>query len=514
MSRGGRVLMIQGTASSVGKSLLVAGLCRLFRQDGYRVAPFKAQNMSNNSYVTATGEEMGRAQVAQSEAAGVAPDVRMNPVLLKPEADHRSQVVVMGRPAFSLHGGDFQARKAHLWPVVAGALDSLRRDYDIVVIEGAGSPAEINLRAGDIVNMRVARHAAAPVLLAGDIDRGGVFAHLYGTLALLEPDERALVRGLIINKFRGDRSLLDPGLHMIAQRTGVPVVGVVPFLRDLRIADEDAVVLEAPRDPAASDAALDVAVVRLPRIANFDDFDPLSAEPDVRLRYISRADELGRPDLIVLPGTKSTIADLAWLRATGLAGKVVAAASRGTAVLGVCGGYQMLGDEVRDPLHVESSEDAVPGLGVLPVVTDFEPVKATHQVGAEVVAGIGMLDGCAGMTVRGYEIHMGRTPATDGTFRPFLVLRQRSGAPSDHHDGAVSASGWVVGTYLHGLFDNHAVRTAILANLARRKGVAFRPGTPLDRSAEYDRLADCLRAELDLSAIHDMIKPGAVTWVR
>ena len=529
--RAGRVLMVQGTASSVGKSLLVTGLCRLLRRDGYRVAPFKAQNMSNNSYVTAAGEEMGRAQVVQAEAAGVEPDVRMNPVLLKPEADHRSQAVVLGRPAFTLRAGQFQSRKAELWPVVTRALDELRQAYDVVVIEGAGSPAEINLRAGDIVNMRLARYAAAPVLLVGDIDRGGVFAHLYGTLALLEPDERALVRGLVINKFRGDRSLLEPGLRMITERTGVPVAGVVPYLPDLRIADEDAASLDergmrnAERGIHAGastpdsafripHSALDVAVVRLPRIANFDDFDPLAAEPDVRLRFVERADDLGRPDLIVLPGTKATIADLAWLRQTGLAARVRAAAGAGTAVLGVCGGYQMLGAAVRDPLHVESSEDAVPGLGLLPVATDFAPVKATHQAEGEVRADAGLLAGCAGLPVRGYEIHMGRTVALDPAAAAVLALRRRWGVGCEATDGAVGGGGWVVGTYLHGLFDNDALRAAMLGNLARRNGIHFRPGVPLDRAAAYDRLASVLRAELDLDLLGELIGLEATAWAR
>jgi adenosylcobyric acid synthase len=552
MHRAGRAVMIQGTASSVGKSLLVAGLCRLLRQDGYRVAPFKAQNMSNNSFVTRTGEEMGRAQVVQAEAAGVEPDVRMNPVLLKPEADHRSQVVAMGRPAFTLHAGEFNTRKAELWPLVTRALDELRATYDVVVIEGAGSPAEINLRAGDIVNMRVALHAAAPVLLVGDIDRGGVFAHLYGTLALLEPNERVLVRGLVINKFRGDLALLEPGLRMLEERTGVPVLGVVPYLHDLRIADEDAADLEGdrPSPPPPSEVCgvppqrsvgtpisprrgsartprreptlgegwpagrgegpLDIAVIRLPRIANFDDFDPLAAEPDVRLRYVDRVGDLGRPDLLILPGTKATIADLAWLRKRGLAGAVQAAAKRGAAVLGICGGYQMLGTEVRDPRHVESTEDAAPGLGLLPVVTDFEPVKATHQVETEVCTDRGLFAGCAGLTARGYEIHMGRSRAAGG---PVFALRRRSGGPCDDHDGTTDRGGWVAGTYLHGLFDNDALRAAMLRNLAARAGKAYRPGVPIDRAAEYDRLAMVLRDALDVGRLREIVGLEAA-WAR
>src|SRR3712207_4902676 len=340
MTRQARVLMVQGSASSVGKSLLVAGLCRLFRQDGVRVAPFKAQNMSNNAAVTPEGGEIGRAQAAQAEAAGVAPAADMNPILLKPEADRRSQVVLRGRPAFTLHAGEFLTRKLELWPYVTESLDRLRAAYDLVLIEGAGSPAEINLRPGDIVNMRVARYADAPVLLAGDIDRGGVFAHLYGTLALLEPEERALVRGFVINKFRGDVSLLADGLRMIEDRTGVPVLGVVPYVKDLRIADEDAASLEQPRRTGSG--AVDVAVVKLPHIANFDDIDPLEHEPDVRVRYVERGGELGLPDLVVLPGTKTTVPDLCWLHERELASAIAAHAARGGAVVGLCGGYQML----------------------------------------------------------------------------------------------------------------------------------------------------------------------------
>ncbi len=509
MRRAGRVLMVQGTASSSGKSVLVTGLCRLFRQDGWRVAPFKAQNMSNNSYVTATGEEMGRAQVEQAFAAGVEPDVRMNPVLLKPEADHRSQVVVLGRPAFHLSGHDFHTRKAALWPVVTRALDELRAQYDVVLIEGAGSPAEINLREADIANMRVARYARAPVLLVGDIDRGGVFAHLYGTLALLPAEERALVRGLVINKFRGSHELLAPGLEMIAALTGVPVLGVVPYLPDLRIAEEDAATLDDTQ-PSRSSAPLDVAVVRLPRIANFDDIDPLAAEPDVRVRFVARPDALGRPDLIILPGTKATIADLAWLRTTGLAAAVQDAAAHGTAVLGICGGYQMLGRVVRDPQRVESDQPESAGLDLLPAETEFEPVKATHRVTAEVTAARGLFAGCAGMAVRGYEIHMGRTRAQVGS-APFRV-HARSGRPCADGDGCLSADGWVAGTYLHGLFENDALRAQMLLNLARRKGAVFRPGLPARRAEAYDRLAACLRAALDVAALYRIIGLEAPAW--
>lgn len=498
MAGRGRVLMVQGTASSVGKSLLVAGLCRLFRQEGVRVAPFKAQNMSNNAAVTFDGLEIGRAQAVQAEAAGIEPTVEMNPILLKPESDRRSQVVLRGRPHAALHARDFLSRKEALWPAVTESLDVLRDAYDLVVIEGAGSPAEINLRAGDIVNMRVALHAQAPVLLAGDIDRGGVFAHLYGTLALLEPEERALVQALVINKFRGDLSLLTPGLRMIEERAGLPVLGVVPFLRDLRIADEDAVALDAPREAGAG--ALDVAVVHLPHIANFDDCDPLMRESDIRLRYITSVEALGAPDLIVIPGTKSTIADLEWMRRRGLAAAIQAHAAAGGAVIGLCGGYQMLGETLADPAAVESRTPFTEGLGLLPVITVFQDEKATDRVTGEIdYDGPGLLAGTGGLCVRGYEIHMGRSRAlVDGPLR----LQTRSGKACATADGAVNRSGWVVGFYLHGLFENDALRAHMLANIAARRGLAFTPAVPLEREAEYDRLAAALRDSFDMALLH------------
>ena len=499
MSGAGRVLMVQGTASSVGKSLLVAGLCRLFNQDGVRVAPFKAQNMSNNAAVAPDGGEIGRAQAVQAEAAGVDPTVDMNPILLKPEADRRSQVVLRGKPAFTLRASEFLTRKLSLWTEVTSALDRLRAAYDLVLIEGAGSPAEINLRAGDIVNMRVARYAEAPVLLVGDIDRGGVFAHLYGTLALLEPEERELVRGLVINKFRGDVSLLQPGLEMIEARTGVPVLGVVPYVADLGIADEDAVALEGR--PASGAGQVDVAVVKLPHIANFDDVDPLRREADVRVRYVDRADELGSPDLVILPGTKTTIPDLLWLRERGLAEAVQAHARRGGAVLGLCGGYQMLGVRVSDPLGVESEGGDAEGLGLLPVETELTPEKATHLVAGEVASGPGLLAGDGPAPLSGYEIHMGRTRApAPGP----VCLRSRSGAPCDELDGAVSRDGWVLGTYVHGFLESDALRQRLLANLARRRGLSFAAAPHWSRDAEYDRLAAVLRESLDIPALYRM----------
>ena len=507
----GRVLMVQGCTSSAGKSLIVTGLCRLLRQEGLRVAPFKAQNMSNNAFVTVDGGEIGRAQAVQAEAAGVAPDVRMNPVLLKPEADHRSQVVVLGRPAFHLDSVDFLTRKTELWPVVTSALDELRAEYDVVLIEGAGSPAEINLRAADIVNMRVALHAQAPVLLAGDIDRGGVFAHLYGTLALLEPEERALVKGLVINKFRGVRSLLTSGLADIEELTDVPVAAVLPYLPDLRIADEDAVsIQDLHQTSVLSTTSVDVVVPALPRIANFDDLDALKGEPHVTVRYVEHAAQFGNPDLVIIPGTKATMADLAWLRQRGLDAAVVTAHARGAAVVGICGGFQMLGHRINDPGHVESSLTSIEGLGLLPVTTRFEAEKETRQVQGTVVAGArtGLLEGSNGLPIHGYEIHMGQTPVEGGTFS----LRLPISGSDPWLDGVCSADGWVLGSYVHGLFDNHEFRQRLLHNIARHRGKHYEPGTPLDRQAEYDRLASTLRAEFNLELLAKLLDMRGHKW--
>ncbi len=496
----GRVLMLQGTASSVGKSLLTTALCRILAREGVRVAPFKAQNMSNNSYVTADGRELGRAQAVQAEAAGIEPRAEMNPILLKPEADHRSQVVVLGRPCGVLHGREFLTRKPELWPVVVESLQRLRAMFDVVLIEGAGSPAEINLRAGDIVNMRVARQAAAPVLLVGDIDRGGVFAHLVGTLELLERDERELVQGLIINKFRGSAELLQPGVAWLEQRTGLPVAGVVPWLDRVGVADEDAVALERPSE--RRDKPIDVAVIQFPRIANFDDFDPLAAEAGVGVRFVARPQVFGTPDLVVLPGTKSTIADLAWLRECGLAASVLAHAAAGGAVIGICGGYQMLGERVLDPSRVESTHGEAQGLGLLPAVTVFQPAKATHRVTATLADSAKLFPGLAGADIRGYEIHMGQSHSET----PALRIRSRSGLPCDDADGAVNADGSVFGTYLHGLFDNDNLRTALLRGLAQRRGFAAAAPSVWSRDAAYDRLADHVGRALDMGLVHRLLR--------
>jgi adenosylcobyric acid synthase len=482
--------MVQGTASSAGKSVLVAALCRVFAREGVRVAPFKAQNMSNNSFVDADGREMGRAQVEQAAAARIAPRAEMNPILLKPEADHRSQLVVLGRPQGIVRGSDFLRRKRELWPVVCSALELLLDSYDLVLIEGAGSPAEINLRDGDIVNMRVALHASAPVLLVGDIDRGGVFAHLVGTLQLLQPAERALVKGLVVNKFRGSRALLQPGISWLEEYTGLPVLGVVPWLDRIGVAEEDAVALEAARGGEAGE--LDVAVIKLPHVANFDDLDALAAEPGVAVRFVDRTESFGEPSLVVLPGTKSTVADLRWLEGNGLAERVLVHADSGGAVIGICGGYQMLGREVLDLNHIESRDQYTYGLGLLDVTTVFEPEKETSQVEATVAAQRGLLRHAAGAHLRGYEIHMGRTAAPEHALR----VVSRSGERCDERDGAVSATGNVFGTYIHGLFDNDSFRRSVLAALGHEPA-----GRTWSREAAYERLADHVAAALDMRTI-------------
>jgi adenosylcobyric acid synthase len=493
--------MVLGTASSVGKSVVVAALCRIFRQDGVLVVPFKAQNMSNNADVTPDGRELGRAQSEQAFAAGLAPRWEMNPILLKPQGDRTSQVVVEGRPSGLLRSADFVTRKRDLWPHVEGALATLRREYELVVAEGAGSPAETNLRAGDIVNMRVARHAQATVLIVGDIDRGGVFAHLFGTWALLEPEDRALVRGFVINRFRGDPSLLGPAIEDLEARTEVPVLGVGPWIDDLRVAEEDAVTLERPdeRLQPATDDSIDIAVIRLPRIANFDDFDPLAAEPGVRLRYVTRLEDLGAPRLIILPGTKATIADLEVLRSSGLAAAVLERHAAGSMVLGICGGFQMLGERLCDPLGVEAPAGTdVAGLGLLPLATTFAAEKVTRRVEGSVATSAGAWAGGAGASLAGYEIHMGTTnSAGAGHIDPLLTL---DGRP----DGAVSADGSVAGCYLHGLFHNDALRQALLTGLGRPEA----PARVFGREREFDRLAQHVRSHLDMDRVRGLVWPA------
>ena len=481
-------IMIQGTMSGAGKSLLCAALCRIFAQDGYRVAPFKSQNMALNSFVTRDGLEMGRAQVVQAQAAGIEPDVRMNPILLKPSSDVGSQVIVNGEVRGQMPASAYFKMKRALIPEILSAYNSLAEEVDIIVIEGAGSPAEINLKADDIVNMGLAKLVDAPVLLAGDIDRGGVFAQLYGTVALLEPDERARIKGLIINKFRGDVEILRPGLSMLEEKTQLPVLGVVPYLH-VDLEDEDSLSDRLDRNAAVK--PLDVAILRLPHISNFTDFMPLEQHPLLGVRYVQNPHTLGAPDLLILPGTKNTIEDLLWLRQSGLEPAIQKLVSNGTPLLGVCGGYQMLGETLDDTDGTESGRaQTLRGLGLLPTRTVFTDQKRRAQVTATAVA-----EPFAGAALSGYEIHTGRTEVKGA---PFCV--QADGSP----EGCVQDA--VYGTYLHGLFDTGELTEKLVTFLCHRKGIdpARADLIPMEqyRQQQFDLLADGVRHALDLNTIY------------
>ena len=481
-----RCVMVQGTASGVGKSVVATALCRVLRDAGFRVAPFKAQNMSLNAAVTSAGEEIGRAQAAQAEAAGIEPRATMNPILLKPEGESRSQLVVLGRARGSLAAREYWTRRSALWPVVTKALTELRREFDVVVIEGAGSPAEVNLRRTEIANMRVALVSDAAVLLVADIEPGGVFAQVLGTLGLLRPRERALVRGVIVNKFRGDPALFASGVRYLRRVSGTPVLGVLPYLDEMPVPSEDSLSLDLP----SRDGPLDVAVVRYPRISNFDDFSAL-ASAGARVRFVRRSHELGVPDLVILPGSKATVADLEWLRATGIAARVIALVDAGVPLVGICGGFQMLGRGLADPDGVEGPATRVRGLGLLPARTVFTVAKRTVIVRGRVAHG-GMFERLAGAAFTGYELHVGATTRDGATHFAELV---RDGGARRVREGAVSADGRVIGTYLHGLFANAAVRDAILMPLAARRGIAFTPRTIVED--RYAVLADWFRAAVD-----------------
>jgi len=482
-------LMIQGTMSGAGKSLLAAAFCRIFTQDGSRVAPFKSQNMALNSYITLDGLEMGRAQVVQARASGKEPDVRMNPVLLKPSSDVGSQVIVNGKVRGTMKAADYFGYKTELWPDILEAYHSLASENDILVLEGAGSPAEINLRDNDIVNMGLAEQVNAPVLLVGDIDPGGVFAQLYGTVELLRPEERARVKGFLVNKFRGDPDILTPGLRMIEEKTGIPVLGTIPYLQ-VDLDDEDSL---APRlNEQQGNGPLQVAVIRFPWISNFTDTTPLAEHPMFTVRYVTTPEELKSADLILLPGTKSTLADLAWLKQTGLAGTIQAAAESGTLVFGVCGGFQMLGRTLRDPDGVEGGGQA-DGLGLLPVDTVFEPRKTRTRVQCTVTA-----EPFSGAAIEAYEIHNGSTTIQGESF-------------SSLPEGC--AQGNVYGTYLHGLFDTGELVESLAEHLCTQKGIPYERRTPRSHFAyeqeQLDLLADAVRRSVDLPAIYRILEEYA-----
>lgn len=494
-----KVIMVQGTMSNAGKSFLVAGLCRVFMQDGYRTAPFKSQNMALNSYITKDGLEIGRAQAMQAEAAGIEPMVEMNPILLKPTSNVGSQVIVNGEVLGNMKAMDYYANKKQLVPEIEKAFEKLSEEYDIIVIEGAGSPAEINLKENDIVNMGMARIAKAPVLLCGDIDRGGVFASLYGTVKLLEDEEQSMIKGLIINKFRGDVEILKPGLQMIEEKTGIPVVGVVP-LTPLDIDDEDS--LSDRLTHTGQKGGIDLAVIRLPHISNFTDFNVFERMDGVSLRYVGSAGELGTPDLIFLPGTKNTMDDLTWLRESGMETAVLRCAEQKVPVVGICGGYQMLGELLEDPDGVEHG-GSMRGMGLLHTKTVFSRAKTRTQIQGRVNT-VSICGEFAGREVQGYEIHMGRTEKT-GDCQETIYLED------GRLDGLSNQEGTVFGTYLHGIFDYGDLAAMTVSRLMRRKGIDpknwhFDPEEHKRR--EYDKLADLVRNSLDMKRIYEILEAG------
>lgn len=488
-------IMIQGTMSNAGKSLIAAALCRIFKQDSYSVAPFKSQNMALNSFVTAEGLEMGRAQVMQAEAAGIAPLSAMNPILLKPTSDTGSQVIVNGKPVGNMTASEYFRQKRELVPEIMTAYNSLAETHDIIVIEGAGSPAELNLKSDDIVNMGMAKLAKSPVLLVGDIDRGGVFAQLLGTLSLLEPDEQEMVKGLVVNKFRGDRAFFEDGVKILEQRGGKPVIGVVPYIH-CDIEDEDSL---SEKLTSRVPALIDIAVIRLPRISNFTDFDVFSQFSGVGVRYVTYPEELENPDLVILPGTKSTLSDLRFLRESGLEARILRLAEAGTPIIGICGGYQLLGREISDPHGAEGGGKAL-GLGLLPVYTEFSEEKTTVQVRGRVGKINGFFECLSGAEFEGYRIHHGRT-RVDG--EPLSTLS------TGNEEGAFSEN--ILGTYVHGFFDNADLCGRLVRALFGKKGLEY-SGEPLSRAEykerQYDLLAAAVRESLNMPLIYKIIEEG------
>ena len=487
-------IMFQGTCSNAGKSVLTAALCRILLQDGLRVAPFKAQNMSLNSFVTREGGEMGRAQVVQAQAARLDPDVRMNPVLLKPSSDTGSQVIVMGRPVGNMMVNDYLAYKKQAFVTVQAAYDSLASEYEVMVLEGAGSPAEVNLKAHDIVNMPMARYAQAKVLLVGDIDRGGVFASFVGTMEILDDWERELIAGFVVNRFRGQKSLLAEALDYMEKRTGKPVLGVVDYLANLGLPEEDSVNFKAglfsPRRPAGEHVPL--ALIDLPHISNFTDFEPFLAEPDLFVRIVRTPADLADADAVILPGSKNVIADLKWLFSSGLAEALKKYGEEGGEIVGICGGFQMLGISIDDPYQIESGGESLTGLGLLDLATVLEKDKTlTRQSGLHLASGFG---------VHGYEIHHGQSRAGEACD----ILHFSNGESG----GVGNASQAIWGTYLHGIFDADPFRRWFIDRLRQRRGLA-----PLnlvqaayDLEPAFDRLAEAVRSQIDMNAIYRLLK--------
>lgn len=501
-----KAIMIQGTMSNAGKSLIAAGLCRIFKQDGYKVAPFKSQNMALNSFITEEGLEMGRAQVMQAEAAGIKPSVCMNPILLKPVNDSGSQVIVQGEVYKTMKAREYFAFKKQLIPEIKKAYQKLDDEYEIIVIEGAGSPAEINLKKEDIVNMGMARLAKAPVLLVGDIDRGGVFAQLLGTMMLLEEDEKSMIKGMIINKFRGDKTILEPGVKMLEEKCQIPVVGLAPYLQ-IEIEDEDS--LTERFNFRKEVDFIDIAVICFPRISNFTDFNSFEHIEGVSLRYVKSVHQLKNPDMILLPGTKNTMEDLLWMRQNGLEAAILKLAEKEKIIFGICGGYQMLGETLSDPYHVEAGGQ-IKGMGLLPMDTVFAKEKIRTRVNGKFMCMEGVLKKLEGVEVEGYEIHMGETTLREG-LKPMVTITDQV-CNHTKQEGAGRYNTY--GTYVHGVFDKEEVVQTILSSIGEQKGLDVSKIKAINfqkfKEMQYDILAAKLREHLNIEKIYEIIKEGIV----
>jgi len=504
-----KAIMIQGTGSSVGKSIIVTALCRIFYQDGFRVAPFKAQNMALNSFITKDGKEMGRAQVVQAEACGIEATVDMNPILMKPTSEVGSQIIVCGKPIGNMQAQEYRNYKSKLISVVKDSFLKLAHHYELIVIEGAGSPAEINLKEDDIVNMRMAQIADCPVLLVADIDKGGAFAGVVGTLELLTIKERNRIRGIIINKFRGDKEILQPGLNYLERKTKKPVLGIIPYFRDIQIEEEDSVNSEKNRYYTQPELGkINIEVLYLPHISNFTDFDPLEREEGISLRYVKIGERSSAPDLLIIPGSKNTLDDLYYLKKSGYQKEISNRLKKGTVIVGICGGWQMLGRELYDPEHTESSREKIGGLGLINGVTTLKSKKITFQVRAHLLPNpfFNIQD-----ELVGYEIHTGET-ILSGDEKPLFKITQRGSIQTDINDGVVSKKGMVWGTYIHGIFDNSSFRRSFINFLKSKKGLMISNGVNQDRISyqeqkdrEYDRLACLIRDNLDMDKIYHIL---------
>ena len=502
----GRKIMLQGTASNVGKSILAAGLCRVFKQDGYSVAPFKSQNMALNSFITKEGLEMGRAQVFQAEAAGIEPIADMNPILLKPSGNHRCQVIMRGKVIENMSSSDYHNYKPRLAKELKTIFEQFSNNYDIVVMEGAGSAAEINLRERDIANMGMAEIADAPVIIVGDIDRGGVFASLAGTMLLLSEEERKRVKGVIINKFRGRKELLGDGVKMLEEIIKVPVLGVIPY-SDIKIEDEDSVTTRFKTKMNKND--IHIEIIRTPHMSNFTDFNIFETQEDVSIRYVDYGETIGNPDMLIIPGSKSTIDDLKYIRENGLEEQIKKLHEKGKLIFGICGGYQMLGKKLKDPYHVEGEIEEFEGIGLLDTETTFEMEKTTTQVEATICDGLGgYMANLGEKKVKGYEIHMGISEIGKDV-NNLNIINKKLNEEVNYVEGSVNKEGNVVGTYLHGIFDDIDFTRTILNNIREQKGLDKIESSVTSfeefKQNEYDKLADLLREHLDIEKIYEIM---------